>query len=101
MLRGLKKGRWVLGRKPDTESHPSQAAGRDAWAFGLALVTGPAPSRHGPADSDSPEFTEGRRVLGSIRGPLPGPPCLPHGPPLHLLPLLIPGPVPAFSPLPG
>lgn len=101
MLRGLKKGRWVLGRKPDTESHPSQAAGRDAWAFGLALVTGPAPSRHGPADSDSPEFTEGRRVLGSIRGPLPGPPRLPHGPLLHLLPLLVPGPVLAFSPLPG
>lgn len=44
MLCGSKKGRWVLGRKPDTESHPSQAAGRDAWAFGLALVTGRLPA---------------------------------------------------------
>lgn len=67
MLRASKEGDCAgWGDENLTESHPSQALGGDAWVFGMALVTGQALGCHGPADSDSPEFTEGCSVLGSI-----------------------------------
>lgn len=98
MLWGSKKGDWVLGRKPNPELHPSQASGGDAWVFGMALVTGQALRRHGPADSDSPEFTEGCSVLGSIRGALPGLPLPLSRSPAPFAPLAYPWASPSLQP---
>lgn len=99
MLWGSKKGDWLLGRKPNPESHPSQASGGDAWVWRLSL--GRLSATMALLTVTLQSSPRGAVSWAAYEGLYPDSPCLSHGPLLHLLPLPIPGLVLAFSPLPG